>query len=60
MSSCHKEGEWYPGLHQEEPWQLVKAGDPSPLLSTGKATPGVLCLLLGPSVQDMDIRDRAQ
>lgn len=37
-----KESQQHPALHWEEHRQQVKGGDPSPLLSTGEATSGVL------------------
>lgn len=59
--SCAVEGEWDPGLHYGEFCQQVKEGDPSPLLGTIEATPGVLCPVLGSQCQrDMDILERAQ
>lgn len=42
-----KKDEQYPGLFWEECCQQVKGGAPSPLLSTAKATLGVLGPVLG-------------
>lgn len=36
-----QKGRWDPGMHQEEHWQELKAGDPAPFLSPGEATTGV-------------------
>jgi len=40
------------GYIRQRYFQQVKEGDPGPLLSTGGATPGVLCPVLGSSVQE--------
>ena len=42
-----KVGLQHPGLCLEEDCQQVKRGDPSPLVSPGEATPGVLCSVVG-------------
>jgi len=49
---CCKEGKRYPGLHYTKYCKKVEGGDPSPLLSTGEATLGVLCPVLGSTVQE--------
>lgn len=41
-----QEGQWYPGVHQEESGQQVEGGDPDPLLDPNEATSGVLCSIL--------------
>ena len=42
---------WCPGVHYKECGQEVRRGDPPPLLGPNEATSGVLCLVLGSSVQ---------
>ncbi|RMC15190.1 hypothetical protein DUI87_07372 [Hirundo rustica rustica] len=45
-----QEGQGHPGLDQEWCGQQDQEGHSSPVLSTGEATPRVLCPVLGPSV----------
>jgi len=45
-------GQGYPGLDQEWCGQQEQGGDRAPVLSTGEATPGVLCSALSPSLQE--------
>lgn len=52
MLPCGWEGQWYPGVHEEEHVQQVKEGDPTPLLSPSEATSEVLCPVWGSSVQE--------
>ena len=47
-----KEGQWDPGVHQEEGGQQVEGGSPSPLLCPGEAPSAVLCPVLGSPVQE--------
>ena len=42
----------YPGLHPKKHGQLVKAGDPSPLLCTGETSPELLCPDVESSAQE--------
>ena len=49
---CGQEDQWYPGVHYKECGQQVKGGDPPALLCPGEATSGVLCPVLGFSVQE--------
>ena len=45
-----QEGKWCPGLYQRG--QQEQGGDRAPVLSTGEAAPGVLCSVLGLSLQE--------
>ena len=54
MCLHNKEGKQHLGLCEQKCCQQVKGGDPSSLLSTGEAIPGVLCPVLGSSVQKRD------
>ena len=47
-----QEGRWHPGLYQEKCGQQEQGSDCAPLLGTGEAAPGVLCSVLGPSLQE--------
>jgi len=47
-----QEGQWHPGVHQEECGQQVEGGSPPPLLCPGEAPSAVLCPVLGSSVQE--------
>jgi len=62
LCPCRKEALQCPGLHWKECCQQVAAGDPSPLLSTGEATAGVLGPVLGSPVQgrEMGILEQVQ
>lgn len=49
---CVQEGQWHPGVHQEECGQQAKGGDRPPLLCPREATAGILCLILVSTVQE--------
>ncbi|PKU48007.1 nadh dehydrogenase [Limosa lapponica baueri] len=49
---CGQEGQWHPGVHQEECVQWFKGGYPPHLLCPGEAPSGVLCPVLGSLVQE--------
>ena len=51
MPSC-QEGQWDPGVHEEECGQQDEGGSPSPLLCPSGAPSGVLCPVLGSPVQE--------
>jgi len=47
-----QEGQWDPGVHQEECGQQVEEGSPPPLLSPSEAPSAVLCPVLGSPLQE--------
>jgi len=47
-----QEGQWDPGVHQEECGQQVEGGSPFPLLCPSEAPSGVPCPVLGSPVQE--------
>ena len=47
-----QEGQWHPGLYQEWCGQQEQGQNRAPVLSTGATPPGVLCSVLGPSLQE--------
>ena len=47
-----QEGQWDPGVHQEECGQQVEGGSPPPLFSPSEAPSAVLCPVLGSPVQE--------
>jgi len=48
-----QEGQWSPGVHQEECGQQVEEGSSSPLLCPSEAPSAVLCPVPGSPVQEM-------
>lgn len=53
MCLCNKKSLWYSGLHLTKYYQHINGCDPSLLLSTGEANPGVLYPVLGSSVLEI-------
>lgn len=53
MCPCSKGGQQHTGLH-EDCHPQIEGGDPSPLLSPGETTAGVLCSVMGSPVQEGD------
>ncbi|PKU42233.1 hypothetical protein llap_7463 [Limosa lapponica baueri] len=49
---CGQEGQWHPGVHQEECGQQVKGSYVPSLLCPGEAASGVLCPVLGSPIQE--------
>lgn len=47
-----QESQWHPGLHQQFCGQQDQGRDWPPVLGTAEATPGILCPVLGPSLQE--------
>lgn len=52
MCPCDQESQWYPCVHWEEHCQQIKGADPAPVPHPGEATSGLLCQILGSSVQE--------
>lgn len=52
MCPSGQEGKWNPGVHKEEHCHQAEGADPAPLPSPGEATSGLLCPVLGSSVQE--------
>jgi len=59
MCPSGQEGQWYPGLHLKERGQQVKGGHLLTRAEQREATSGVLCLVLGSSVQERQRTSRA-
>ena len=49
-----QEGQWDPGVHEEECGQKDEGGSPPPLLCPGETPSGVLCPVLSSPVQEDD------
>jgi len=47
-----QEGQWDPGVHQEDCGQQDEGGSPPPLLCPSEALSGVVCPVLGSPVQE--------
>ncbi|TRZ10901.1 hypothetical protein HGM15179_016203 [Zosterops borbonicus] len=56
-----QEGQWHPGLYQEWCGQQEQGGHSSPVLSTGEATPRVLCPVWAPQFRkDVEMLEHVQ
>ena len=51
LCPCGQEGQWHPGVYQKGSGQQVDRGSSPPLLCPGETASGILCTVLGPSVQ---------